>query len=499
MIIHALCAAMDSVLAARSMLERARTEDVVSPANLVVVGDVLLDREAVGSTQRLCPDAPAPVIDVERVDDGPGGAGLAAVLGAGADVAVTLIAPSRTTRQGSGFAPAWMRPGSVSSPGARGSDPDEVPDRIADRSRGPARRGRPGHPTRATAPAGDGRALQEADAILVSCYGAGTSSMAPLRRAPLPGRTGARDLGPAPARCVAHPGCALGDAQCGGSGGGERPIGRPPAGPGSRARPAMALRCGVRHGWRRGVWLARASGDVLRIPAPSARRRLVRCRGPLRISRGRRAGAGQGARRRRPAGRCRGLGVGRGWRGQRPSGRLRCCPGGPYGPAGPVRRCGSVVTRLGEAAVMGLAREVHARGGTLVATGGCFDVLHAGHVQSLRAARALWVTRWWSCSTRTPGPSAQEAADPCRRRDRAQVLLALDAVDAVVIFDEDEPSAALDPARRVGQGRRLRRNRPPGSGPGPQLGRAGPAPAAPAGAVDSDPQGCGVVLHDRNA
>ena len=32
-------------------------------------------------------------------------------------------------------------------------------------------------------------------------------------------------------------------------------------------------------------------------------------------------------------------------------------------------------------------------------------------------------------------------------RDRAQVLLALDAVDAVVIFDEDEPSAALDRIR----------------------------------------------------
>ena len=32
-------------------------------------------------------------------------------------------------------------------------------------------------------------------------------------------------------------------------------------------------------------------------------------------------------------------------------------------------------------------------------------------------------------------------------RDRARVLLALDAVDAVVIFDEDEPSAALDRIR----------------------------------------------------
>jgi rfaE bifunctional protein nucleotidyltransferase chain/domain len=32
-------------------------------------------------------------------------------------------------------------------------------------------------------------------------------------------------------------------------------------------------------------------------------------------------------------------------------------------------------------------------------------------------------------------------------RDRAQVLLALDAVDAVVVFDEDDPSAMLDRIR----------------------------------------------------
>src|SRR6185312_10642051 len=36
-----------------------------------------------------------------------------------------------------------------------------------------------------------------------------------------------------------------------------------------------------------------------------------------------------------------------------------------------------------------LARRVRAAGGTVVATGGCFDVLHAGHAQMLAAARAL--------------------------------------------------------------------------------------------------------------
>jgi cytidyltransferase-like protein len=36
-----------------------------------------------------------------------------------------------------------------------------------------------------------------------------------------------------------------------------------------------------------------------------------------------------------------------------------------------------------------LARRVRAEGGTVVATGGCFDLLHAGHIESLRAARGL--------------------------------------------------------------------------------------------------------------
>ena len=35
----------------------------------------------------------------------------------------------------------------------------------------------------------------------------------------------------------------------------------------------------------------------------------------------------------------------------------------------------------------GLAGEVRAAGGTVVATGGCFDLLHAGHVATLQAAR----------------------------------------------------------------------------------------------------------------
>ncbi|MCE7003697.1 PfkB family carbohydrate kinase [Kibdelosporangium philippinense] len=61
--------------------------------NLVVVGDTLLDVDLVGTTTRLCPDAPVPVVDLTSESKRPGGAGLAAMLAPADDVTlVTAIA-----------------------------------------------------------------------------------------------------------------------------------------------------------------------------------------------------------------------------------------------------------------------------------------------------------------------------------------------------------------------------------------------------------------------
>lgn len=94
-----------------------------------------------------------------------------------------------------------------------------------------------------------------------------------------------------------------------------------------------------------------------------------------------------------------------------------------------------------------LLSAVRARGGTVVATGGCFDLVHAGHVAALQAARALGDCLVVCLNSddsvrRLKGPSRplQPAAD------RAQVLAALECVDAVVVFDEDVPAEVL---RRV--------------------------------------------------
>jgi rfaE bifunctional protein kinase chain/domain len=57
---------------------------------LLVIGDTLLDRDVIGRVERVCPDAPVPVVDVAAVHERPGGAGLAALQAARQGVRVVL-------------------------------------------------------------------------------------------------------------------------------------------------------------------------------------------------------------------------------------------------------------------------------------------------------------------------------------------------------------------------------------------------------------------------
>lgn len=79
-------------------------------------------------------------------------------------------------------------------------------------------------------------------------------------------------------------------------------------------------------------------------------------------------------------------------------------------------------------------------GQSLVFTNGAFDIMHAGHVTYLDFARrqgdALIVGLNSDDSVRRyKGP--KRPVNP--EQDRARVLAALECVDYVVIFDEDEP------------------------------------------------------------
>jgi D-beta-D-heptose 7-phosphate kinase/D-beta-D-heptose 1-phosphate adenosyltransferase len=73
-------------------------------------------------------------------------------------------------------------------------------------------------------------------------------------------------------------------------------------------------------------------------------------------------------------------------------------------------------------------------------TNGCFDILHPGHVKVLTAARAacdrLIVGLNSDASTRRLKGETRPVQN---ERARAEVLAALEAVDLVVIFEEDTP------------------------------------------------------------
>ncbi|MBF6469692.1 D-glycero-beta-D-manno-heptose 1-phosphate adenylyltransferase [Nocardia beijingensis] len=95
-----------------------------------------------------------------------------------------------------------------------------------------------------------------------------------------------------------------------------------------------------------------------------------------------------------------------------------------------------------------VAARVRARGGRLVATGGCFDLLHPGHVSLLRQARAMGDALVVCLNS---DASVRRLKGPRRpivtARDRARLLIALSSVDAVVVFDESSPSALLERLR----------------------------------------------------
>jgi len=79
-------------------------------------------------------------------------------------------------------------------------------------------------------------------------------------------------------------------------------------------------------------------------------------------------------------------------------------------------------------------------GRTVVFTNGCYDLLHPGHVRLLEKARSLGDVLILALNS---DASVRRLKGPARpltpERERAEVALELQAVDAVVLFDEDTP------------------------------------------------------------
>lgn len=79
-------------------------------------------------------------------------------------------------------------------------------------------------------------------------------------------------------------------------------------------------------------------------------------------------------------------------------------------------------------------------GKTVVFTNGCYDILHPGHIRLLEKARSLGDVLILALNTDS---SVQRLKGPSRplipQDERAELAAALQAVDAVTLFDEDTP------------------------------------------------------------
>jgi rfaE bifunctional protein nucleotidyltransferase chain/domain len=87
--------------------------------------------------------------------------------------------------------------------------------------------------------------------------------------------------------------------------------------------------------------------------------------------------------------------------------------------------------------IKNITNQLKADGKTIVFTNGCFDILHAGHVRYLQAARDLGDCLILGLNSDQSVRTLKGPTRPINNQDdRAEVLSALSAVDYVVIFEE---------------------------------------------------------------
>ena len=400
---------------------------------VVVIGDVVVDRDVIGTATRMCPDGPAPVVD--QVDEvvRTGGAGLTASLvrRQSPDTAVHLVAAFADDAPGA-LARRWLTDRGVALTDLvdHGSTTEKIRIRVDGRTLLRVDRGRAGD---VGDPPGGIDPLRGAGVVLVSDYGRGVTAHPgvrsmlagalargvpvvwdphPLGAPPLPGSTvvvpntteagmhGNRptDLGDATRRTVAlrqewGVGAVALTMGSGGAllvSGDGVPLVVPVDGPGVHGDT-----CGAGDAFAAGVALALAQDALLSQAVAQGVTAAVRY--------------------------------------------LR--DGGPNAAA-----TGDDALDAGEVGDADGPRERPAS--RLVAAGGCFDILHAGHIAMLRHAhrlgdRLVVLLNSDASVRRLKGPGRPVQRDV----DRAAVIGSLSFVDDVIVFDEDTPAQALERLR----------------------------------------------------
>jgi D-beta-D-heptose 7-phosphate kinase / D-beta-D-heptose 1-phosphate adenosyltransferase len=397
---------------------------------VVVVGDMLLDVDVEGDAERLCPDAPVPVVVGSHEHRRPGGAGLAALLAAesGAEVVlVTAVGDDLPGRHLLGLLAGRVEVVRLPLLGTTIT-------KTRVRARGQ---------TLLRIDTGDGRAeadldgararritalLRSAAAVLVSDYGLGAAEAV---RSALPGLSRPLVWDPHPRGLVPVPGCTLltpSESEA------RVLSAQPRISPDQAARhlvrtlraKAVAVTVGAR-----GAVLARRDGRFIRVPPPVCATGLDACGAGDRFAGAAALALGGGASIEDAVT----VGVGE---------AARFVEGGG---AAAVRMSAPVPGDRPRTALE-VAEAVRATGGRLIATGGCFDLLHAGHVSLLRRARALGDALIVCVNSdasvrRLKGPGRPVVGEP----DRVEVLRALECVDAVAVFGEGTPAAMIERLR----------------------------------------------------
>lgn len=429
---------------------------------VLVVGDTLLDRDVVGVVERVAPDAPAPVLDERRVVERPGGAGLAAVLLARSGRRVRLLTALADDLAGGRLHDLLVAAGVevVPVPFAGGATREKTRLLAAGRPLLRWDRGEPGpffvdRPTLTDA-------VSDAGSVLVSDYGAGMTADPVVRdwlvecAAALPVVWDPHLRGGGPV-----PGCAAVTPNLGEARGLAARLGRPVDGaPASRVGEAARLARELHAAWRCGavvITLGEAGALVgfgegaplVASPAQPAAAAVDTCGAGDRFAGELAARLADG----RLVSEAARDAVGAATAFVMAGGAGGLAAGAP-GPAAGASAADTVPSWSatepagGWAGADAVARRVRTAGGTVVATGGVFDLVHAGHVRYLERARALGdalvvLVNDDDSVRRLKGPERPLQSLP----DRVAVLSALGAVDAVVPFAEDTPRAALERLR----------------------------------------------------
>lgn len=407
---------------------------------IAVVGDLLLDRDLSGQATRLSPDAPVPVVDVQDDSYRAGGAGLVARMLAGDGHQVVLVSVLGDDAAAHRLRGALA--GLELACGPSGA-PTPVKSRVRANGQGVVRFDEgcalPPVPQATSTMLG---AIAGADAVVVADYGRRVVEN-PRIRAALQAKAETHPVvwDPHPAGARPVPGCSAITPNHSEALKFAGALGTEPAQEPSAAAAALHTEWGcpvvVTLG-EHGALLQHQDGQPVRLPAPQVGAHDP-CGAGDRFASALAVALAEGQEL--PEAVATAVDAAAGFLG---SGGVAELGELPAATAQPM----DVGTVAGEPDPWRVIEQVRGAEGTVVATGGCFDLLHAGHTRTLQQARAMGdclivLLNSDESVRRLKGSTRPIIAGD----DRAELLLALDCVDAVVIFDEDTPHAVLEQIR----------------------------------------------------